>query len=137
MTTTKRRKKYGPALWKSLPNVVNRKTRAQMRRSEIAQYTREAREFINNLLSSGSLKVYCPVAACVFLELIQVSEVHHKFGRRGKLLLWKPGWIAISQRAHEWVHKNPEDARILKAYAPVGFWNNPKAITQFPDGIIR
>lgn len=100
------------------------------------QYRIHSRAFIADALLDP-VRQWCPVALIKYNEKILVSSTHHKFGRLGPLLLWQPGWMAVSMRGHEYIHKRIKKARTMGWYAPLGFWNNPKAIAQFPDGIIR
>lgn len=53
---------------------------------------------------------YCPVAKAVFNETLLTDQVHHKKGRVGKLLLYVPFWLAVSDKGHKWIHANPEQA---------------------------
>lgn len=38
------------------------------------------------------------------------SDVHHKQGRVGKLLLDETKWVAVCRRCHDWIHDNPKEA---------------------------
>lgn len=39
---------------------------------------------------------------------LKTTEVHHKAGRVGKLLLYVPYWLAVSRKGHTFIHDNPE-----------------------------
>ena len=51
------------------------------------------------------------------------TECHHTHGRVGKLLLFKPWWIAVCSDCHKWIHSNPERARELGLLCAIGEWN--------------
>jgi hypothetical protein len=94
-------------------------------------YRTGAREFADELRRAGRT---CPVVAAV-PELragfkyghpvsSKITEVHHVYGRVGRLLNWKPGWLGVSKEGHRWVHANPEQARSLGFLGPVGTYND-------------
>ena len=45
-------------------------------------------------------------------------EVHHKAGRKGKLLNHVPLWLAVGRAGHEWIHANPAKAYELGFSVP-------------------
>ena len=53
---------------------------------------------------------FCPVAKAVFNEDLLTTEVHHKAGRKGKLLNYVPFWLAVSRNGHNWINDNPKEA---------------------------
>ena len=57
---------------------------------------------------------YCPVAKLIFNEVLLCTEVHHKAGRKGKLLNYVPYWLAVSRKGHNWIHDNPKEAYQLE-----------------------
>lgn len=38
------------------------------------------------------------------------TDVHHKAGRVGKLLLYVPYWLAVSRNGHDCIHNNPKES---------------------------
>lgn len=68
----------------------------------------------------------CEMGGCVNQA---EKQPHHKFGRVGALLCDERGWIALCIFHHTWVHQHPTEARQLGLLAPLGQWNNPKAVT--------
>ena len=54
------------------------------------------------------------------------TEVHHRNGRRGRLLLWEAGWFALCQHHHQDVHANPAEARRRGLLCPAGQWNDQR-----------
>jgi hypothetical protein len=108
---------------------------SKIRRSEMAEYRKEAQAFVREVVSRGET---CPVVEAVE-ELkngrrygcpvsAKLNEVHHKFGRCGKLLLWKPGWLCLSKAGHRWVHQNIEKARECGWICGRGDWNSQKVV---------
>jgi hypothetical protein len=93
------------------------------------RYRREAREFVEAHAGKS-----CPVWLSV-PELRsgrkyghpisgKVTEVHHRFGRVGRLLRWQAGWLGVSKQGHRWIHEHVEKARELGFVGPVGTWND-------------
>jgi len=76
------------------------------------------------------------------------TEIHHKNGRRGKLLLDESGWIGVSAAGHKWIHSylNSFGLLITKALvkgcdavntiAPFGFINFSYRFHKSSNGII-
>jgi hypothetical protein len=50
------------------------------------------------------------------------SEVHHRRGRAGKLLLDTRFWVALCDKSHRFVHDNPAEARAIGLIE--GPWNH-------------
>ncbi len=67
-------------------------------------------------------------------QMIPSSQVHHKFGRIGRLLLWEPGWLAVSQQGSVWIHSNIMYARALGLICEVGCWNDFERATKCVEG---
>ncbi len=63
------------------------------RAAEMEQYNREAKEFVKGKI--------CPITNQ------PATEVHHKKGRIGKLLLDKRFWLAVSRNGHNKINNNP------------------------------
>lgn len=81
------------------------------------QYSKQRKVFLNRPENQ-----WCPVAAAgltghVWLSSgrprleIQTTDVHHRKGRDGKLLLDERYWLAVSRAGHEFIHANPNEAR--------------------------
>jgi len=43
----------------------------------------------------------------------RATEIHHKRGRIGKMLLDERFWVAVSRTSHNWIHAHPTEARKL------------------------
>lgn len=140
--------KHKPALWLQLPSErlarqwtaeakpPKRKyirPRAKRHAKTDAEYTREARAFVQAEIDSGKS---CPVVAVIedlrngrkYGHPIsdKLKANHHIFGRQGRLKNWKPGWMAVSTQGHRWIHSNIKEAQKHRWYAPPGLWNNEK-----------
>ena len=78
---------------------------SEKRRKESYLYSKKRKTFLSN-----PDNLVCIVEKAIFNETLLTTEIHHKKGRRGKLLNYVPYWLAISRKGHEWVHANPEKA---------------------------
>lgn len=50
------------------------------------------------------------------------TERHHKFGRIGRLLNWRPGWIPSCRPHRSWPHEHPARARRLGLLCEAKDW---------------
>lgn len=55
---------------------------------------------------------------------IRATQCHHRFGRRGRLKLWQPGWMPVCAECHDWIHRNVGNAQTLGLIAPDGIWDD-------------
>ena len=94
---------------------------SEKRKNESYKYTKKRKAFL--ALPENK---YCPVAKAVFegkidtfqdsellfnrFGLLFTTEIHHKAGRKGKLLNYAPYWLAVSRSGHLWIHAHPEQA---------------------------
>jgi hypothetical protein len=53
------------------------------------------------------------------------TEVHHRRGRVGTLLIDTRFWMAVSRVVHGLIHRQPATARSEGWIAPTGKWNVP------------
>lgn len=51
------------------------------------------------------------------------SEVHHRRGRNGLLLVDVRHWLAVCPACHAWIHAHPAEARAKGWLAQPGQWN--------------
>ena len=72
----------------------------------LTEYYRLRKEF----LARPDQKI-CPVAFRLRGILIQTTDIHHKRGRIGPLLLDQNHWLAVSRWGHMWIHDHPAEAR--------------------------
>ena len=78
------------------------KNRSTKRGKEEAEYLRENRAYLQ---THREAKIMCPVYPDK-----EVTEVHHKKGRIGKLLLDKKFWLAVSREGHRYIHNNIDES---------------------------
>jgi hypothetical protein len=52
------------------------------------------------------------------------TELHHRNGRRGKLLCYEPFIIAVDADCHRKIHYNPSWAQFNGLLGEAGEWNN-------------
>lgn len=51
--------------------------------------------------------------ACMLYPELLACDVHHKAGRLGEMLNKVEHWMAVSRKAHTWIHANGREAREL------------------------
>jgi hypothetical protein len=120
---------------KSASQTILRTKATSLRRLRIRQYREDARAFVHELQDSGAK---CPVWLAIpevrnarrygWAVSGKITECHHKFGRLGPLLNWKPGWLGVSKLGHRWIHQNIARARLHGWIAERGDWNNLNVI---------
>ena len=72
-------------------------------------------------------KVMNPMAT---IQTQPASQCHHKFGRRGRLLLHKPFWVPVCESCHHIItFVSPVAAREAGVLCPEGRYNDQSAIT--------
>ena len=114
---TRRKQPRKKALWtrafpKQVDNHVDKNKAAEKR-----LYRQEALAFVAAAIARGET---CPVVDAI-PELhngmkyghkisAKLNEVHHRQGRRGKLLRHQPLWMACSKQGHRWIHANTAEA---------------------------
>lgn len=101
------RKQRRPALW-----VLTWKPKQAPSRASLQRQYRER------------VKVWLKGKTCVVCPWLEATQCHHKFGRSGPLLLWEPGWLAVSMWGHQWIDANRNEARARGWLAEPGMWNN-------------
>ncbi len=84
-----------------------------LRRSDqLKEYSRERKWWL--VLPENR---FCVVAASGILhplgiaQKVRTTDVHHKDGREGKLLLDKSKWLAVCRPGHTWIHDHSNEAR--------------------------
>ena len=103
--------------------------------AERTAYRKEAAAFIAAAIARGET---CPVVNSIpelrdgikygWKISNKLSEVHHTHGRRGRLLRYKPWWLALSRLGHRWVHQHPKEARERGWLCPAGQWNEQSLV---------
>lgn len=97
--------------------MYTRKRNAFMKQKEnlicpVSKYFIE-RQFLHasesTFFSSGQLKNYTTNEELFdWSRNIKTTELHHKAGRVGRLLLDSEYWLAVSRKGHEFIHQNPK-----------------------------
>lgn len=142
------------ALWKQLPGGLKPRTLvevfseppgAAMRRAKKEateekrrrDRERRRRETDYKVVRRAFLKERPTCEACVNLVSLAAhadlrphpaTEVHHKRGRLGTLLLDTRFWIPCCQNAHDWIHRNITAARAVDLIAQPGQWNKAEPL---------
>ena len=93
------------------------KARTPQRAKDEATYRKEASQWLRHYH-------FCEWEGCTK----KPTEVHHRNGRRGRLLLWKNGWFALCQNHHQHVHNHPDEARRRGLLCQPGQWNDQSII---------
>src|SRR3954468_18925971 len=120
----------GKALWLSLPRYSNGQSKAKERpgiRRQTASRAREStayRKAVKVWLALPANK-FCAGARALGWRRMKATQCHHKWGRRGALLLNQAGWVPVGMLGHQWVDANPARARELGLLCPLGQWNDP------------
>src|SRR5688572_32678371 len=134
------------ALWTQLPRYRKAKRRGSAGRTGVLRVRRVSRTLAKakrayNAAARDWLALpenrWC--IACVLRQLPWrrcALEVHHKFGRRGALLMWQPGWQAVCAECHRFIHRNICEARWLGLYAPKGQWNKMPTVEVKPENCL-
>ena len=88
------------------------------RAKELAIYRRESKKFL------------AAMNFCEWPECWNKPEVvHHRNGRRGKLLNYKPFWFALCNFHHDHVHRvDPKAAQRFGILGGAGDWNNQQLV---------
>lgn len=60
---------------------------------------------------------------CVWLRP-ESRELHHKYGRRNRLLTWEPGFRCVCHRCHQDIHAFPAAAILGGHLGPMGTFND-------------
>lgn len=116
------KRKTKPALWTLVPGAAVR---------QLPQKPRWIRRV--SKVRGAANRVYAK-AAKAFLRLHRwcqcgcgrrSEQVHHRRGRAGTLLLDQRHWMAVAFICHEWIGRNPEEARRRGFLCAVGLWNVP------------
>lgn len=114
-------KKTRPAPW----TLVKRQKKKPKNQFLKEIYIRRKKEFL-------AANPWCAVELKLRNKKVRSTEVHHRFGRRGPLLNWEKGWLAVSRKNHDWIHRNIEEARKHGLIADRGKWNNTELVYLYP-----
>jgi len=70
------------------------------------------------------VKVWLVGKQCAVFHQLPATQCHHRFGRRGRLLLWEPGWLPVCDAGHALIHSTPKASITRGFIGPVGTWND-------------
>ncbi len=90
---------------KAQPGLSGIKQQSDKTKKRLYEYHKRRKVFLSKPENG-----YCIVCAKIFNELALSTEIHHKKGRTGDLLLDEKYWLAVSRKGHNWIHDNPEKA---------------------------
>lgn len=74
-------------------------------------YLRRAKIFKLNWIEEHG--PWCPVARAVSNLFLPITDVHHKAGREGPLLLDERHWMCVSRWGHDWIRDHGREAHAL------------------------
>lgn len=129
----RRTKKWGKALWTTLPGAKQEETKKPKRiaqvssrqRKRLSRYAALKAEWLRVFHSNG-------ICDCGCWKKSDRLDVHHTRGRAGQLLLDWRHWRALRRECHDWVAAHPVEARRRGLLCEPGLWNVPDE-TPVPD----
>lgn len=62
---------------------------------------------------------------CAVYRNKPANQIHHRRGRIGTLLIDQRFWLSVSMAGHEWIGRNPVQARAKGFICEQGKWNTP------------
>lgn len=86
---------------------------SKKRELEMAPYLKERDQFL-------SIHTVCQ---CCHTK--KATDLHHRRGRSGSLLMDSRHWMAACRACHNWIGDHPEEARAKGWIAAKGLWNTP------------
>jgi hypothetical protein len=118
------KRKTRPAPWTLNADMPPKKRQRRIprvsarRAARLGEYAHAKRLFLAELRNW-----YCPVMLHLMRRGVPTTDIHHKRGRIGALLMDQRYWLAVSRRGHTWIHDNPDAARSLGWLCERGDWN--------------
>ena len=97
-------REFPPAQKPSTASIKPIRARSKKRASQEAKYAKERLKFLdkNDLCQARLL-------GCSY----HATDIHHKEGREGELLLLQSKWLAVCRECHETIEMNPNMAKEL------------------------
>ncbi len=83
---------------------------------------KQQREYL--VLKANFLTTHSECMVCGLWTTWALRELHHFYGRIGRLLCWEPGFRMVCKWDHKKIHDNPKWARDHGYIAPKGCWND-------------
>lgn len=96
------------------------RSRTSKRKQEERIYAQRRKIFLLN-------HPWCAVAKALRERARPATQVHHKRGRIGRLLLDERHWLPVSMWGHEWINSHPAQARTLGLLCELGKYNTYEA----------
>lgn len=96
---------------------------SEHRRAELLDYGIARKLFLRQRPNCEACPKMVGMHPCVDARSHPATDVHHKKGRQGKLLLNQKHWIPCCSHSHDFIHRNPAIARALDLLAQPGEWN--------------
>lgn len=59
------------------------------------------------------------------------TQCHHRFGRRGRLLLWESGWIPVTAADHLWIDSHRAEAQAKGLLCPAGMYDDYERAVEY------
>jgi len=94
------------------------KSRTSKRAAETRRYNARVKEW---LLEPNNMR--CRVSQHLNMPRRRATQCHHTRGRIGRLLLLENFWCPVSQWGHDWIHRNPNEARRMGFLCEAGQFN--------------
>ena len=126
-------RKWGKALWTTLPGAKTEETRKPKRLRQVSDRQRKRLNRYASLKAEW-LRVFHSdgICDCGCFKKGERLDVHHARGRAGALLLDWRHWRALRRECHDWVAAHPVEARRRGLLCEPGLWNVPDE-TPVPD----
>lgn len=96
----RRKQKLGIVTTEEVKKIVKIKPRSKKMQDNMVLYGKLRKQFLKE-------HPVCPITG------EKTTDVHHKKGRLGKLLLDQRFWLAVSRKGHKWIEENPLEAKKL------------------------
>jgi len=80
------------------------RNRTKKRARQEAIYARNRIKYLNKNDACRAQLACCKYVA---------TDIHHKEGREGDLLLDESKWLSVCRNCHDWIENNPEEAKEL------------------------
>jgi len=125
------------ALWTTIPSLWKRHAE-KLYSKAVAQYVKKPKRIARRTPKRAKEERIYRARVKVWLvgRVSQISgdpaqECHHKFGKRGRLLLWEPGWVPVTHVEQTWIHTHPDQAGEAGLLGPEGTWNDYDRAVKF------
>lgn len=113
------------ALWFRSQNKIQTKTpkRAPVRKGRVRQVS--VGRAVKLKAYNAKRKAFLHRRPCCQKCGGKASDIHHKRGRAGTLLVDERHWASVCRECHNWIGENPLESRALELLCDAGLWNVP------------